>query len=149
MAELDVSLLKRTVDFANSTYLNRRQENPDFQLTMQARVRPSRASSAFGLVFSIGFFFAGMFYVIPNFSGSGGFGWFGVIWTLMALGGVIYHGINTFTQIGIATEEVQFRGSLHERSPSDRIRELDELRGNNLISEEEYHRKRSDILEQV
>lgn len=53
--------------------------------------RPSKAQGAFSVVVGIVFVLIGLFVVIP-----GGFGIFGILWTLMALGITVMSGYQAF-----------------------------------------------------
>jgi hypothetical protein len=75
---------------------------------------------------------------------------FPILWTAIAVSICIYHVINLFRQRGVADRVVDTDGSgatLHRTE--QRLRELSGLRTKNLITEEEYQRRRTEILNQV
>ena len=115
----------------------------------RARVRPSRGASVVGLLGSLLFVGIGVFFAIPNLKESGDAVWIGVVWTLIAVGGVIYNGINAFSDRGIASEEIQYDSDASALPASERLIELENLKQKNLISTEEYERKRIRIIDEI
>ena len=111
------------------------------------RVKPSREMSLFGLVGGIAFIGLGVVWAIPTF------GAFGVVWTIFALAVTGYHAFNAFSGRGIATEEIDVEGfdsaPVRDGDEADRLRRLESLRARNLITEEEYQRKRAGIIERL
>jgi hypothetical protein len=110
------------------------------------RVKPSRSQSALGMVMGIVFVGIGLFAVIPIF------GAFGMVWTLMAAAITVYFAINAFSPRGLAHTEIDIE---HDAKPQEgelqfdeRLRRLERLREERLISEEEYQRKREEIMRQ-
>ncbi len=79
--------------------------------------------------------------------------WFGVIWTLAALGGAIFGAINCFSDEGIPTEEFSYRSETGDhnqvRTHENRLREISDLREKGLISEEEYKQKKAELLKEI
>lgn len=115
----------------------------------RARVRPSRGVSAFGVAVGIIFTCVGLFFVIPRISSSNGPIWFGILWTLGALGITIFHGINVFTDRGIAVEEIQFESKTPAATASERLAEIQELKDKGVISQSEYDQKRAEIISKI
>jgi hypothetical protein len=113
----------------------------------KARIRPSQSISAIGMIVGIIFVIIGLFIVIPNV------GLFGVVWTLVALGGVIYSAVNTFSERGISTEVVDFEGDLDKQkdevSVESRLQTLESLKQKGLVSEQEYNQQREKILKEL
>ena len=118
----------------------------------RGRVRPSRAVSALVMLMGIGFVCFGIFFAIP------GFGVFGIVWTLIAVGITIYHGINAFTGRGIATEVVDFdtdlrnEGGGESRRPlsvEERHERLESMRRRGMINDGEYGEQRERILKDL
>ena len=120
---------------------------------MRKRVtyRPGRGQSAFGAVVGVIFILIGVVVVIPAF------GPFGILWTLIAVG---ITGLNAYQAFGkgyigpeIHIEEED--GSVESGRPSaagtagERLRELQSLYDQRLITREEYEKKRQDILKQL
>ncbi|QYR21044.1 SHOCT domain-containing protein [Paenibacillus sp. sptzw28] len=81
-------------------------------------------------------------------------GWFGIIWTLVALGITISHGVNFFGNRGISEWDVEVQSSEQKatnREPEpenfeSKLRRLERLKVEGLITEDEYLQKRSEIL---
>src|SRR5262245_51095461 len=106
------------------------------------RVKPSRPQAALAMVVGIVFVGIGLFVVIPTF------GPFGIFWTLVAAALTVFFAMNVFSQRGFAHTEVEVEkgaGLLEGDVPFDeRLRRLERLRDEQLISEEEYKRKRQE-----
>lgn len=121
--------------------------------------RPSKAQGAFGVAVGAIFVVIGLVMVIPIF------GPFGVLWTLIAVG---ITGMNAYQAFGkgyvgpeitIEEDEEPRRGTAsfpttqtHDHIPSTaldvkgRLEQLKELKEAGLLSQEEYDKKRQDIL---
>ena len=113
----------------------------------RARIRPSQSVSAIGMIASIAAVMIGFFFVIPNA------GLFGVVWTLVALIGVVYYAVNTFSDRGISTEVVDFEGDLNgkkdEGGVESRLQTLESLKQKGLVSDQEYNQQREKILKEL
>src|SRR5262249_53880657 len=105
--------------------------------------RPNRAMSAVGMLMGIVFFFVGLTVIIPKF------GAFGVIWTLAALGMAVFQGYNAYSRRGVAAYEVEIESDEGgEKVDFDaKLRRLAKRKEDGLISEEEFARKRAEILD--
>ena len=107
------------------------------------RVRPSKPASVLAMVVGGGFVLIGVAMVIPMF------GAFGILWTLVAAGIAVFHGVNVFSDAGVAHSEVLIDT---DAPPSDsmsfdeRLRRLQQLQDDGLISTSEYERKREELL---
>ena len=106
-----------------------------------------------GLVQMIGgivFAMIGLTVIIPMMSKDKGPVWFGLLWTGAAVVIAIVGAINAFSDKGIATEEIvsDSTDAPNAKSTEERLRELDELRQKNLISQEEYAATRQRILDE-
>ena len=110
------------------------------------RVKPSRSQAALGMVVGIVFVGIGLFIVIPIF------GAFGIFWTLVAVAIAVYSAINVFSTRGLAHTEIEIENSAEfkegELNFDERLRRLERLRDEQLISSEEYERKREEIMGQ-
>lgn len=112
---------------------------------MRRRVtyRPSRASSIFGGVVGGVFVLLGIFVAIPTF------GVFGVFWTLMAVG---IAGMSLYQAFG-----KNYKGPNIEieddaegaESPEARLKKLQGLYDQRLITAEEFEEKRKEILKEL
>jgi hypothetical protein len=117
----------------------------------QGRVKLSRPLSAMTCFVGIIFVFIGLFVVIPHI------GLFGIFWTLVAAGITIYHGMNAFSDRGVAHEVVEFEtpDPNPEAAPpirqttEQRLTALESLKQKNLITPEEYETQRRRILEDL
>lgn len=106
--------------------------------------RPSKASGIVALIFGVVFVLIGIFVVIP------GSGWFGVLWTVLA---AVITVANAYTAFGgkYGRSQIEIEDS-HEPRGSDAKARLEELRtlyDQRLITEEEYEKKRAEILSQL
>ena len=121
----------------------------------RVRVKPSKGQSLAG--FFMGFIFCGIgFFVIVPLMGP-----FGFIWTLVAVIITVIHGVNAFSDKGIASHEITIEDELNEtfnrnqnhveyrKTPEERMNELQSLLDKGMITQEEYQRKRSQILEEI
>lgn len=119
--------------------------------------RPSKAQGAFGVAVGVVFVIIGLVMVIPSF------GPFGILWTLMALGITVMSGYQAFgkgyagPEITIEEDEEPRRGTspapeTHDHIPSTaldvkgRLEQLKELKEAGLLTQEEYDKKRQEIL---
>lgn len=112
-------------------------------------MRPSREVSILSFLMGVIFTGIGLFVVIPMISSNGGPGWFGIVWTLGALGMTIFHGVNAFTDRGIAVEEIQFDSKDSSKSASERLAEIEEMKNRGIISQAEYNQKRAEIIAKI
>jgi len=114
------------------------------------RVKPSKPVSLLGMIVGIVFVFIGLFVVIPNA------GMFGVFWTLIAVGITGFQAYNFFGDKGVASWEIDIdtgaNAETNNQSTSvsgdfeTRLRKLNSLKEDGLITEEEFQKKREEIL---
>ena len=114
------------------------------------RVKPSKPASLFGMIVGIVFVLIGLFIVIPSA------GMFGVFWTLIAVGITGFQAYNFFGDKGVASWEIDIdtgaNAEMNNRSVSvsddfeTRLRKLNRLKEDGLITEEEFQKKREEIL---
>ncbi len=115
-------------------------------LMRRVRVLPSKPVSALGMIVGLVFVCIGIFVAIPIF------GPFGILWTLVAAAIAIFNALNVFSNRGIATTEIDiegddFLGRQSEQLPFDeRLRKLEQLRKEELITELEYRQKREELM---
>lgn len=121
--------------------------------------RPSKAQGAFGVAVGVVFVIIGLVMVIPSF------GPFGILWTLIAVGITAMNAYQAFgkgyagPEITIEEDEEPRRGTssspapeTHDHIPSTaldvkgRLEQLKELKEAGLLSQEEYDKKRQEIL---
>ena len=118
--------------------------------------RPNKASGVMGGIMGGIFVLIGIFVVIPTF------GPFGILWTLVAAvicGGSLYQSFGkkyVGPQIEIEEESTENSGSVENRTKSapdlhakERLEQLEQLRTSGLISDEEYEKKRKDIVDSL
>jgi hypothetical protein len=75
---------------------------------------------------------------------------FFLLWIAVGVVIVGYHLVNAFTGRAPATKIIESEDELPEAKPvSERLRELDELKRQNLVSDEEYQTKRKEILKDI
>ncbi|MGE5701328.1 MAG: SHOCT domain-containing protein [Clostridia bacterium] len=111
----------------------------------RGRVRPSKAQSVLGMIFGGAFILIGVMIVIPTFS------WFGVLWTLGAVAITGFNAYNVFSQKGASFYEIDVETAGSEQSPGGddfetKLRKIERLRQEGLLTQEEYQRKREEIL---
>jgi hypothetical protein len=109
----------------------------------KVRVKPSKEASLFATIFGLIMIGIGVFLVIPNL------GAFGVLWTLIAVAMTGYNLFNVFSARGIATQEIDIEEGNQSESGNDeenRLERLERLKEKGLITEEEYQKKKREIL---
>ena len=124
------------------------------------RSRPSRGISIFTVVVGIGMLIFGISMAGKSgFGGGGPGGGFMALWVLVLIGIIGYHIYNAASGKGY-TESIDYddpipfqdsRADLSDAAGQDdsvasRLRELDSLKGDGLISDEEYATERQRIL---
>ena len=122
--------------------------------------RPSKAEGVMGLVVGVIFVLIGLIMVIPTF------GLFGLLWTAIAVGITVSNGYRAFgkkyigpeihieeeTEENSALQTPQQVPEFHDHIPSTaldakgRMEQLETLKAAGLITQEEYQKKRSEIL---
>ena len=114
--------------------------------------RPSKTGSAFGGFVGIIFMLIGLFVVIPATSMAGGFAMiFGILWTALAAGITVMNFYQAFgkkyvgPEIRIEEEEARPAASAGPDAKK-RLEQLEELKKAGLVTEEEYRKKRAEIL---
>jgi hypothetical protein len=116
------------------------------EVMARIRVKPSRSQAMLGMVMGVLFVGIGLFAVIPIF------GAFGIVWTLMAVAITVYSAINVFSPRGLAHTEIDIERDAEPQEGDlqfdERLRRLERLRDERLISEAEYERKREEIMGQ-
>jgi|LGVE01.1.fsa_nt_gb hypothetical protein len=105
------------------------------------KAKPSKASSTFGFILGLAFVAVGGIVVIPLL------GPFGMIWTLFAVMITIYHGLNIFTKKGIALYTIESENLTD--NIEGRLKKLDGLRNEGLLTSEEYQKKKEEILKEL
>ena len=110
----------------------------------RVKVKPGKTQSRIGFVAGLLFVLIGVVVAIPTF------GLFGVVWT--ALAGLIAfsHFKNGFTDEGFATHEIIIDGeeAADEDDVEKKLRKLESLYEQELISRDEYESKRKEILDE-
>ena len=80
-------------------------------------------------------------------------GWFGIFWTVVAIGITIYHALNVFTDRGVAESVIDVESTLlpdeEEEAAEERLTTLANLRQKGLISDTEYDQQRQRILGEI
>jgi hypothetical protein len=104
------------------------------------RIKPSKTISMLAVISGIGMVFVGIFGLFPHNQ------LFGIIWVLASLAVIVFHAINAFTEHGVATEEIDVENKKVELSFDEKLRRLESLRREKLISEREYQHQRKKLL---
>lgn len=104
------------------------------------KVSPGKKQSQFAFYVGIGFVLIGLFIAIPTF------GPFGIFWTAIA-GFICYsHFRNGFSNEKIPSYEIDIED---DDSIEARLKQLENLYNQRLITEEEYQNKRQQILNEI
>jgi len=114
------------------------------------KVKPSKLVSLFGMILGTIFVFIGLFIAIPAA------GFFGVLWTLVAVGMTGFQAYNFFSDKGVASWEIDTDDDDNEAKNNNstsasgdfeiRLRKLNMLKEDGLITEDEFQKKREEIL---
>lgn len=106
--------------------------------------RTSKVGGIVALIFGLAFVLVGIFVLIP------GSGWFGILWTVLA---AVITVANVYTafggKYGRAQIEIEDSDAPRESDAQARLEELRTLYDRRLITEEEYEKKRAEIIEQL
>ena len=110
----------------------------------RVKVKPGKTQSKIGFVAGLLFVLIGVVVAIPTF------GLFGVVWTAFAGLIAFSHYKNGFTDEGFATHEIIFDGEeeTDEDDVEKKLRKLESLYEQELISRDEYESKRKEFLEE-
>ena len=118
-------------------------------MNKRMRMKPSRGQSIFGMAMGIVFCLIGLCIVIPSL------GFFGIIWTGVAVGITVMNAINVFSDEGIATHEIIVEdiektvGQPKKASMEERLSMVDQLYKQGAITMEEREEKRKKILDEI
>ncbi|MEQ2456607.1 SHOCT domain-containing protein [Flavonifractor hominis] len=109
--------------------------------------RPSKSQAVFGGVVGCIFVGIGLFVAIPMA------GLFGIFWTLVAVGITAMNFYQAFGK-GYVGPEIHIEDEAAEQSgapsdPQQRLRQLQTLYDQRLITQEEYDQKRQEILKEL
>lgn len=106
--------------------------------------RPSRAGGVVSLIFGLVFVTVGIFVVIPQA------GWFGIVWTALAAVITVANVYAAFGgKYGRSQIEIEDDDAPHKSDAQARLEELRTLYDQRLITEEEYEKKRAEIIERL
>lgn len=122
-------------------------------MSKNVKIKPGKEQSAMGMVAGILFCLIGVVIAIPVF------GFFGVIWTLFALGITVVNGVNAFSDKGIATHEIVIEEEetsysdleqiKKKESVQERLKIVENLYAEGSITKEELDQKRKKILDEI
>ena len=113
---------------------------------MKKRVtyRPSKASAVLGGVVGVVFTFIGLFVAIPQT------GLFGLFWTGLAAAITVANFYQAFGKGYIGPDiEIQDDGAASAETAEERLKKLQSLYDQRLITPEEYEEKRKEILKEL
>ncbi len=106
------------------------------------KVKPGKTQSKLGFFVGIAFVLIGCIVVIPIF------GPFGILWTAVA-GFITYsHYKNAYTDEGMATHEIVIDEDSEEEDIEAKLKKLESLYSQGLITQEEYQEKRKEFLQE-
>lgn len=118
-------------------------------MSKRVRVKPSKGQSLAGFFMGIIFCLIVLFIVIPSF------GPFGFVWTLFAIIITVMNGLNAFSDKGIASHEITIDDDFNQNSTEyrktseERMNELQSMYEKGMITEDEYQKKRKQILDDI
>lgn len=115
------------------------------------RVKPGKLQSTIGAVVGVVFVIIGLVMVVPTF------GPLGLFWTLIALAITFVNCKNAFSKEGVSSHEIIVEDNeengdnaryqqKHEKSIGTKLKELNALYEQELITKEEYEQKRREVL---
>jgi hypothetical protein len=114
-------------------------------------VRPSQPLSALAAVVGLVFIVIGVslaIYIFPSDAH-----WlikaFISLWTFVATGICLYHVANVVSARGVANEVIEVDSGARVPSTEERLQRLTDLRSKQLISEAEYQKQRSAIIDDL
>ena len=113
--------------------------------------RPSKSQAVFGGVVGIIFICIGLFVVIPSTFLFGGFAAvFGILWTAVAAGITIMNFYRAFGKGYVGPEiHIEDENGGKPGDPQERLRQLQDLYDQKLITQQEYEQKRREILQDL
>ena len=108
-------------------------------------VKPGKTQSKVGFFVGICFVIIGLVIAIPTF------GLFGIIWTGIACFGCYENYKNGFTDEGVPSYEIAIEDNedIAVNDIETRLKKLEHLYNEGLITPEEYTQKRKEILEEI
>jgi len=106
----------------------------------KVKVKPSKPNSLLAAIVGVVFVIIGITTFLPMA------GFFGVIWTLVALGITGYHLFNLFSKKGVGIYEVDVEENRDTTDFDDQLRRLKKLYDDGIITGEEYEAKKDEIL---
>ena len=119
-------------------------------MNKKMRMKPSKGQSILGMAVGIVFCFIGLCIVIPSL------GFFGIVWTGVAVGITVMNAINVFSEEGIATHEIivediekKTANQPKKASMEERLSMVDQLYRQGSITMEEREEKRKKILDEI
>ncbi len=120
------------------------------------RIKPGKGISALSAVVALGMGIFGLLFLLPMFGSAGGGagGAFALLWVIVAFGMAAFYGYNALSERGASLVDLDEPTRSPPSGPSHlpsadfeaRLRKLDALRRDGLITDSEYQAKRSEIL---
>lgn len=112
------------------------------------KVKPSKVQSKFSFIIGIIFCLIGIFVAIPSA------GLFGILWTLVAAFITYSHYKNAFTEEGMPTQEIivdegTFSQYEEVNSVESRLKKVESLYQQGLITRDEYDQKRKELIDEL
>ena len=127
-------------------------------MARRIKVKPGKTQSKFSFFVGLAFVLIGVVVVIPTF------GPFGILWTAVAGYIAFSHYKNGFTSEGVPTHEIEIDDDqgygytnmsdysapqyTSENDIEVKLRKLEDLYNKDLITSEEYEKKRQEILDE-
>lgn len=122
----------------------------------QGKVKYSKPMSLLGMIAGIGFVIFGITLfgseVLSSSNTPSFVILFFILWIGIAVGITVLHGANVFSKKGISFVDVDLKSDGQENrganSFEEKLRKLNALRKDNLIDEDEFKKKRQEIMQQ-
>jgi hypothetical protein len=109
-------------------------------MSYRVGVKPGKAASAVGMVAGCLFVILGVTVIVPIF------GMFGLIWTGLAAAITVFYAYNLFSSRGASAYEVNVESRDDVEDLDAGLRKLAKLKEDRLLTDEEYERKRAEIM---
>jgi hypothetical protein len=109
-------------------------------MTYHVGVKPGKSSSVLGMFVGGVLVLFGVVVAIPLA------GFFGIIWTIVALAITVFHAYNAFSARGVSAYEVNIDSQDRTTQFDVDLRKLAKLRDDGLLTSAEFERKRAELM---
>jgi hypothetical protein len=109
-------------------------------MSYRVGVKPGKAASTVGMVAGCLFVILGVTVIVPIF------GMFGVVWTALAAAITVFYAYNLFSSRGASAYEVNVEPRDDVEDLDAGLRKLAKLKGDGLLTDQEYEQKRAEVM---